>query len=298
MNFRKSIVISGASSGFGAAVTRCLAQDGHNLYICARRADLLATVVHGYPSAFHARCDVGEEIEVKRFFQQIQERTSSIDALIHCAARLSPIGLFNEVNSDEWLSSLKTNLLGAFLMAKYAVPLMKFERRPRMIFVSGGGAFTPLPRASAYGVAKAAIVRLVETLALELEPRNIAVNAVAPGFLATDIHAETLAAGRERGGEHYDRTIKLLAESDEGMKIPVDCIRYMISEESAKLTGKTISARHDPWGEPEFNERIDEIMASMLYATHRITHFDKVGELADALKAAAKNAKRRRKVQR
>ena len=124
MNFRKSIVISGASSGFGAALTRCLAQDGHNLYICARRVDRLAMVVHGYPSAFHAKCDVGDETEVKKFLQKVQERTSSVDALIHCAARLSPIGHFNEVDSNEWLSSFKTNLFGAFLMAKYVVPLM------------------------------------------------------------------------------------------------------------------------------------------------------------------------------
>jgi NAD(P)-dependent dehydrogenase (short-subunit alcohol dehydrogenase family) len=276
MNLRKSIMIAGASSGIGAALTRALAKDGHNLFVCARRADRLANVLNEYPCAFYAPCDVGQETEVRKFFQQIKERTNHIDVLIHCAGILKPIGLFFEVDSEEWLASLRVNLFGAFLMAKHVVPLMKAERRPRIILLSGGGA---------YGVSKAAIVRLVETLAIELAPRNIAVNAVAPGFLATDIHAETLTAGPERAGEHYDTTVKLLAEWEDGMQTPIDCIRYMISEASAKLSGKTISARHDPWGSPEFDQQIDAIMASSLYTTKRITHAD----IDDATLAVALN---------
>jgi Enoyl-(Acyl carrier protein) reductase len=126
-----------------------------------------------------------------------------------------------------------------------------------------------MPHVSAYGASKAAIVRLVETLAVELKARNIAVNAIAPGFAATEIHKATLAAGRERGGDHFDKTAKLMSNWDDSMDVPVDCIRYMLSEKSAKLTGKTISARYDPWGEPEFDQNIDQIVASPLYSTQR-----------------------------
>ena len=79
MTSRKSIVIAGASSGIGAALTRALAEDGHDLYVCARRTDRLAKVVEGCASAFHAGCDVGREADVERFFGQVRERTSSVE---------------------------------------------------------------------------------------------------------------------------------------------------------------------------------------------------------------------------
>jgi NAD(P)-dependent dehydrogenase (short-subunit alcohol dehydrogenase family) len=295
MGSRKSIVITGASSGIGAALTRALATDGHELFVCARRTDRLAQVVEGYRSVFHAGCDVGQELEVGSFFRQVGERTNSLDVLIHCAAILGPIGVFDEVNSDQWMAAVRTNLFGAYLVAKNAVPLMQVERRPRIILLSGGGAFDPMPRVSAYGVSKAAIVRLVETLAVELAPRNIAVNAVAPGFVATEIHQATLAAGRERAGEQYDKTVRLVSEWDDSMDVPIDCVRYMISEAASRLTGKTISARYDPWGEPEFDQRIDQLMASPLYTTQRTVpaHLEDRA-LAEPLSRAANNKHDRR----
>ena len=138
---------------------------------------------------------------------------------------------------------------------------------------------------------KAAIVRFVETLAVELKPRNIAANAVAPGFAATDIHQATLAVGRELGGEHFDKTVKLISNWDNSMDVPIDCIRYMLSDRSAKLTGKTISARYDPWGEPEFDQHIDEIAASPLYSTQRtIAEHLPNSALAGPLLAPSENA--------
>jgi NAD(P)-dependent dehydrogenase (short-subunit alcohol dehydrogenase family) len=295
MASRKSIVITGASSGFGAAFAKALAADGHDLFICARRADRLAEIAAGHPKMFHAPYDVGQEGQVKDFFRQVGEHTRALDAVIHCAGTLGPLGTFETVNSEEWIGAVSTNLIGVYLVAKHALPLLRPEIRPRLLILSGGGAFDPMPHVSAYGVSKAATVRLVETLAVELKSRNIAVNAVAPGFAATEIHAATLTAGRERAGPHFDKTLKLMSTWDNSMDVPVDCIRYMISDKAAKLTGKTISARYDPWGEPEFDEHLDEIMASPLYSTQRsIPDHLPNSELAKNLAVAAERKRNRR----
>jgi NAD(P)-dependent dehydrogenase (short-subunit alcohol dehydrogenase family) len=295
MAARKSIVITGASSGFGAAFARALAQDGHDLFICARRTDRLTEVASGNPRIFHARCDVGEEAQVENFFRGVAERTRSVDAVIHCAAILGPPGRFDAVKSEEWLTAITTNVFGTYLVAKHALPLMPPEKRPRLLVLSGGGAFDPMPNVSAYGAAKAATVRLVETFAVELKSRNIAVNAIAPGFAATEIHKATLAAGRERAGEHFDRTVEFMSKWDNSMDVPIDCIRYMISDKSAKLTGKTISAQYDPWGEPEFDQHIDEIVASPLYSTQRtIPEHLAHSALAKMLAIAAERRRKRR----
>jgi NAD(P)-dependent dehydrogenase (short-subunit alcohol dehydrogenase family) len=165
---------------------------------------------------------------------------------------------------------LKTQLFGAFLVTKHVVPLMRSERRPRILLLSGGGAFDPMPNLSAYGVSKAGIVRLAETLAIELAPKNIAVNALAPGFVPTDIFDPILAAGPERGGALYDTVVSLVAEgSDNDVTLPIECARFLISDAAASLTGKTISARFDPWDQPEFRQCLPEIVASQLYGTQR-----------------------------
>jgi NAD(P)-dependent dehydrogenase (short-subunit alcohol dehydrogenase family) len=294
MAVRKSIVVTGASSGFGAAFAQALAQDGHQLFICARRDDRLAEVAAAHPNIFHARCDISDEAQVVAFFNEVARRTRGLDAVVHCAAILGPLGIFDTIDSAEWTATVSTNVFGAYFVGKHAVPLLQSTRSPRILMLSGGGAFDPMPNVSAYGVSKAATVRLVETLAVELKPRHIAVNAIAPGFAATDIHKQTLAAGRERGGEHFDKTVKMMSSWDSSMDVPIACIRYMLSDVAGKLTGKTISARYDPWGEKEFDQNIDQIAASPLYTTQRtISEHQQNSALGSALTVAAERKRKR-----
>jgi 3-oxoacyl-[acyl-carrier protein] reductase len=166
---------------------------------------------------------------------------------------------------------------------------MMMEKRPRIVLLSGGGAFDPMPNLSAYGISKAGIIRLAETLAVELAPLNIAVNVFAPGFVATKIFNSMLEAGPERGGVLYETVVKLLNDwQDSDIELPIALARYLISDESAPLTGKTISARYDPWDTPEFAAHLTDIVGSRLYATCRSTldHFEGqpfADELAKAL---------------
>jgi hypothetical protein len=153
-----------------------------------------------------------------------------------------------------------------------------------------------MPHLSAYGISKAGVVRLAETLAIELAPRNIAVNVFAPGFVATEIFDTMLEAGRERGGKLYDTVVSLLDNWDDGdIDLPMACARFLISETAAPLTGKTISARFDPWDQPEFCAHMKEIAGSNLYGTKRVTPQDLHGEtFAARLTQASERQKNRR----
>ncbi len=288
MSSQKTIVITGASSGIGAALTNLFANDGHRLLVCARDSDGLARATKGLPSTAYMNCDVSSETDVIRFFDWVKERAPSVDVLIPCAAVMGPVGSIVDIDATEWLNTLKINLFGTMLSIKYAVPLMKPERRPRILLLSGGGAFDPMPNMNAYGVSKAGAVRLAETLALELASRNIAVNVFAPGFVATGIFDTMLAAGPERGGELYKVIVDLLDRwKGSDIQRPLELARFLISDSTAQLTGKTISARHDPWDEPEFLESINDLLASRLYATQRINVEHLKGEpFADRLAQA------------
>ena len=265
------IVVIGASSGIGRALTRALAGDGHRLLVGARRLDRLVDATEEGLLARYARLDVGREDEVAAFFAEVGVAFGGLDALVMCAGGYGPIGTADRVDAAAWWDAVRVNLFGTFLAARHAVALLRTSSRPRIVTFSGGGAFAPLPRYSAYAVSKAGVVRLTETLAQELASDGIAVNAVAPGFVDTEIHHATLAAGPEAAGaEFFAMTRDKLAAGALPMEVPVACVRFLLSPAADGLTGKTISAGFDPWTEPEFSTNVAAVNASNLYAMQRI----------------------------
>jgi NAD(P)-dependent dehydrogenase (short-subunit alcohol dehydrogenase family) len=266
-----TIILTGASSGIGAALSRALAADGHRLFLCARRANLLEEVAGGCQNVAWRVCDVSNEEHVREFVDWVKQRAPHVDAVINCAGSFGAIGSVQATDSREWLSVVTGNLFGTYLMSKYTLPLLAGSRVPRVINFAGGGAFSPFKNYSAYASSKAAIVRLTECLAAELAEDGIAVNAVAPGFVATEFHEATLAAGPEKAGDlHYERTKAILEGRGVPMSVPVDCVRFLLSDAALGLTGKTLSANFDPWESAAFRRRLRDITRSELYTMRRV----------------------------
>src|ERR1035438_2847299 len=112
-------------------------------------------------------------------------------------------GPTESVPLDEWRQAMEINLFGVLLPCRAVIPHFKKAGRGKIIIISGGGATNPLPNLSAYAASKAAVVRLMETLAEELRSFQIDVNAIAPGALATRLVDEILAAGPEQVGHAF-----------------------------------------------------------------------------------------------
>lgn len=268
---RRRILVAGASAGIGAALVRALAADGHQVFACARRADALGVVTQHDAIARSRVCDIGDEKQVKALYTWLSEVAPALDGLIVAAGAFGAIGPFEQTESGAWWNTLRANVFGLYALAKHGLSLLERGHRPRIVTFSGGGAFGTFPRYSAYATSKAAVVRLTECLADELRPRGIAVNAVAPGMVATEIHEATLHAGPGRAGaEHFERTRAALAEGSVPMEVPVDCVRFLLSREADGLTGKTIAANFDPWRRPAFGAHLEEIAASDVYTLRRI----------------------------
>jgi NAD(P)-dependent dehydrogenase (short-subunit alcohol dehydrogenase family) len=269
------VVVAGASSGIGAALARDLSSAGCQVFTCSRNLDRLQAAFVDHPDVQYAVCDVSSVPAVVEFVEFVRKRTERVDALINCAGGFGAIGSIDQIDADEWMRTVTNNLFSSFLATKYFLPLLANSPAPQVINLSGGGAFSPFPNYSAYACSKAALVRLTETLAIELAPRGIAINALAPGFIATRTHETTIESGPERAGRvQFQRTSRLLQQPGEDarsarMETVRRCVRTLMSPAYRGLTGKTISANFDPWASEAFRRHLNDITRSELYTMRR-----------------------------
>jgi NAD(P)-dependent dehydrogenase (short-subunit alcohol dehydrogenase family)/glycosyltransferase involved in cell wall biosynthesis len=265
------IVIAGGSSGIGARLAQTLASEGHRIFVCARRADRLARVADNFPQIATFVCDVSDDGQVRNFVAALAAKTDAVDVLINCAGGFGEIGSITVADSRHWWHTIEVNLKGTYLVIQSILPLLTKGKQPRVINFAGGGAFSPFPNFSAYACSKTAIVRLTECLAAELAPLNIRVNALAPGFVPTDMHQATLKAGEARAGRmQFQRTQAIMNQAPPAMDNVVNCVRMLISPSLDELTGKTISSNFDPWPTPTFKTCLPDIVRSDLYTLRRV----------------------------
>jgi len=225
------------------------------------------------PDLLAVRADVTQEKYVDALVRSTLARFEKIDILVNNAGVYGPIGPAWEVDPVEWQTAVTTNLAGAFLVCRAVVPILIRAGRGKIVNMSGGGAATPFPRYTAYAVSKAALVRFTETLALELTDHNIQVNAVAPGFVATSLHQQTLEAGERAGAEFFRKTKEELARGGVNAAIPAALVAFLASEGSDRITGKFISGVWDDWA--SFGQHLEEIAATDIYTLRRIVPRDR-----------------------
>lgn len=183
LNHRKAI-ITGASSGIGRATAIRFASDGYDVCLNARRESLLREILASLPAGNHLVCagDYSTPEVADRIGCSVREAWGEVDALVNCAGVLPQVDLL-ETPLAQWRACLDTMLQGALLMSRTAVSLM--PAGGRIVHLTSIHGERVEAKASSYAVAKAALDQLCRSLALELAPRGILVNAIAPGFVRT-----------------------------------------------------------------------------------------------------------------
>jgi NAD(P)-dependent dehydrogenase (short-subunit alcohol dehydrogenase family) len=151
-------------------------------------------------------------------------------------------------------------------MCAVFAPLLISESKKKIINFSGGGAATPFPNYSAYATSKVALVRFTENLSIELGEDGFDINCIAPGFVITRLHKNTMEAGANAAGDSFFQSTK--KQIDSGGVPPekaADLVSFLLSKDSDGITGKFISAPWDSWHEKSFQEqlRIDKDFATL-----------------------------------
>jgi NAD(P)-dependent dehydrogenase (short-subunit alcohol dehydrogenase family) len=194
----RTALVTGANRGLGLHFARTLAEAGARVATAARRVESLGPHMEDFGRAAMAvELDVNDPASVEAAVGTVMDETGSIDILVNNAGILVARPLL-EQSREDWARVIDTDLTGAWHVAQQVARAMAEAGRGSIVNVASisgirGGDWVP-----GYVAAKAGLIRLTEVMAMELAPRGVRVNALAPGYVATDMSAEFFSSSRGR----------------------------------------------------------------------------------------------------
>jgi 3-oxoacyl-[acyl-carrier protein] reductase len=245
MKFKDRVaLITGGGRGIGAATAELLARQGAKVVVSdmdIAPAEEVAGPIGGIAIA----CDVTDRAQVDAMIDRTVKELGGLDILVACAG-ITRDNLIFKMTDEDWDLVIDTHLKGTFLCARAAQKHMVERKHGKMVFLSSTSALGNRGQAN-YSAAKAGLQGMARTLAIELGPFNVNVNAVAPGFVETRMTRATA----ERLGVDYD-AFKIGAASQIALRrvgLPEDIasvIAFLCSEEASFVSGQTLYVRGGP----------------------------------------------------
>jgi 3-hydroxy acid dehydrogenase/malonic semialdehyde reductase len=213
----KWVLITGASSGFGAAAARAFAAKGAKLLLGARRKERLEAVATearsaGAPVAHVFAVDVSQTSSVEAFFSAVRRQTERLDVLINNAGGAHGLDSVAQGKDEDWEATVQTNVLGILRVTRAALPLMLNNPGSSIINIGSLAARVAYEGGSAYCAAKAGELQISRTLRLELNGTGIRVSSVDPGLAETEFSLVRFKGDTARAKKVYEGTNPLVAE--------------------------------------------------------------------------------------
>ena len=236
---RKNAVVTGAARGIGKAIAQKLAEQGLNVVISdilfdeAENTAALLKETCGVES-FAVKTDVSSVDDVEQLVKTTVDRLGSVDFLVNNAG-VTRDNLAVRMSEQEWDMVLSINLKGTFLCSQAASKVMMKNRFGRIVNIASVAGILGTPGQANYASSKAGVIALTKTFARELGKRNICVNAIAPGYIATEM-TEKLS---DKVKEEYISNIPLnRAGTPEDI---AEVVRFLISPAASYITGTVIN---------------------------------------------------------
>ena len=201
----KKALVTGASRGIGRGIALALATQGAdvvvNYHSRAEEAEKVAAEIRAKGrKAFSIQADVGAAAQVAKMFEEVKTKWGKLDILVNNAGIVA-FADFESITEEEWDKILDVNLKGQFLCSKEAVKLMNAGAKIiNIASIASGGVGIGFSRIAHYTASKGGIVALTENMALDLAPKGINVNAIAPGVIETDMTKDLLADEKMKQG--------------------------------------------------------------------------------------------------
>jgi len=220
----RSVLVTGGNRGIGLATARLLSAQGHRVAVTTRSGDVPDDVVA-------VKCDVRDGAQVDDAFAEVEGLHGPVEVLIANAGATDD-ALLLRMSEEQFTGVLDTNLTGAYRVAKRASRSMLRARWGRLLFVSSVVGLSGGPGQANYAASKAGLIALTKSVAKELGSRNVLVNAIAPGFIETEM-TESMTADARAGLTAMIPLERLGRPGDVSAMVA-----FLASEQASYITGQ------------------------------------------------------------
>jgi len=244
------VMVSAGAGGIGLAIARAFDREGAVVSICDVDAAALAALAASDPALHAVACDVSDRAAVERWFAAAGERLGGLDCLVSNAGIAGPTGAVATIDPAEWDRCIAIDLPGHFNCVRLAVPALRRSANASIVGVSSLAGRLGFALRTPYAAAKWGVIGLMRSLAIELGPERIRVNALLPGVVAGPRQQSVLAAKAKARGVAFEEVERaaFAATSIKEYVTPeqlADYVVFLASRRAATISGQALSVCGD-----------------------------------------------------
>jgi NAD(P)-dependent dehydrogenase (short-subunit alcohol dehydrogenase family) len=198
------VLVTAGAGGIGLEIARSFVREGAKVHICDVDDAALASLATSDPEVTWSRTDVANRTDVTRLFEEALHALGGMDVLVNNAGIAGPTARVDEVDPEDWDRTLQVNITGHFNCARLAVPHLRESDNASIINLSSAAGRFGFPLRSPYAASKWAVVGFTKTLAMELGPLGIRVNAILPGVVEGDRIRRVIGSKAQARGISYE----------------------------------------------------------------------------------------------
>ncbi len=240
------VVITGGGSGIGLRFAERFAEAGAHVALCDADSAAIARLEAHHPDMIAAHADVTNEAEMTQFLDHVEAQWGGVDVVCANAGTGGPAGRIEDLDYDAWQACIGVNLHGAFLTCQWAARLMRAQGSGVILLTSSTSGLHGVPHRSPYVTAKWGLVGLTKSLAMELGPAGVRVNAIAPGAVEGDRMERVVTMEAQASGKS-EAEVRALYAKGTSLRTWVsaddlaDMALFLASPAASKISGQVLA---------------------------------------------------------